>query len=57
MTLEEHIARDIAHAFWKLAERPKPWGAHSHLEKQVWLDCARAAIASGRAYRERKAAA
>lgn len=54
MTVEEHIARAIAAEYWRLAERPRPWDAHSHLHKQVWLDCARAAIKAGREYREAK---
>lgn len=51
MTLEETLARAIAQEFWRLAERPRAWDAHSHLHKQVWLGCAREAIAAGREYR------
>lgn len=57
MTLEETLARAIAAAFWRQAEQPRPWDAHSHLARQVWLECARDAIAAGKAYRERRAAA
>jgi hypothetical protein len=54
MTLEETLARAIAGAFWETAEQPRPWDAHSPMHKQVWMNCARAAVEAGRKFREER---
>jgi hypothetical protein len=55
VTLEETLARAIAAAFWETAEQPRSWDAHSPMHKQVWMNCARAAVEAGRKFREERA--
>jgi hypothetical protein len=54
VTLEETLARAIAGAFWETAEQPRPWDAHSPMHKQVWMNCARAAVEAGKKFREER---
>lgn len=57
MTLEETLARAICEAFWRTAEEPRTWATSSSLQREVWMICARDAIAAGQAYRKTKEAA
>lgn len=54
MTLDESIAKAICEAFWETAERPMTWMGSTPLQRQVWVNCARAALAEGRRIREQR---
>lgn len=53
----EPIAQAIAEAFWRTAEQPRAWSAHSPQHKQVWRQCAQAALEAGRQLRKQREAA
>jgi hypothetical protein len=55
MTLEEHLARDLAKAWFDTCEQPIHWAALPSLKREVFMILARTAIKSGREYREARA--
>jgi len=57
LQLVEHIAKAIAEAFWREAEQPRPWEAHSHQHKEVWRSCARSTIQAARDFKAQRQAA
>lgn len=42
------MAKALADAFWRTAERPMRWDSNSTQQRQVWLEMADAAFAAGR---------
>jgi hypothetical protein len=55
MTLEDHLARAIAKAFFETAERPLAWTAMGEQQREVFRICGRRAVEAAREFKAQKA--